>query len=441
MKLMKRKGRIRTVYVLLKCAMAGYIFPTAFVIYYIMHRISAYEVGDLGIYTDSLYLILTMLGILWLAGILVTGTEYIISCLQMRSYRMSRYLPLVEEQELLRQVKSQLGIRRKVRLYHGYQVRSPFSTNFLRPVIYLAPREYDSEELRVILTHELYHIKYWDIFWKPVFHLFGCIYWFHPLVKYVQLQYRRWTEANCDNHCYADHFGEKEYFQVIMHTVLENEHHVNMLASNWCENKHDVVWRMELMQESGEKQWKTELSVLAIILVIIVSLVVTWTMEYGMSELYSMIVDRTQNTLIKPIQHSGVGNEQDELNTMKLFRDIPVASWVEQATVENEETKYILGQIELHSISADEVIRAETFEGISGDSVTLAIHIVSGDSRIEMGIMNSSGEILSLQTKDTLMDNLIIPDDGEYAVFICNLGTEPVEIHGSYTITPTELDP
>lgn len=438
MRVMKRKGRIRTVYVLLKCAMAGYIFPTAFVIYFLLFLITGHEVGYRWLFTDNIYLIYTILFILWMAGFLLRGTQFVISCVQMKKYRQARYLPSADEKDALMRIKKQLGIRRNIRLYHGYKVMSPFSTNFIRPVIYLRPREYDPEELEIVLTHELYHIKYWDIFWKPVFALYSCVYWFYPLITVIAKQYSKWTEANCDNHCYEDHFEEKDYFRVIMNTLIENYNYVNALASNWCENESEAVWRMQLMQESKSKNWKAELSLVTIIFVVVLSITGTGLSEYGVEKLYSTVVAHTQNISLTPNQQYRLKDGWNNIIKDDSLRQIPVGEYIIQSFIDEDGFQYLMGQINPCTIEAGTVIRSDTFIGNTGDSVALFLSPDTDEPVIEIGIMSTTGNSISIMANDSFEKKLIIPEDGEYAVFVRNTGDEPVVIYGAYSIIPAE---
>ena len=438
MKIMKQKGRIRTVYVLLKCAMAGYIFPISFVIYYFLALITGYEVSSRWLYTDNIYLIVTILFILWLVGFLLKGSQFVISCVQMKKYRQARYLPSASEKDTLMRIKKQLGIHRNIRLYHGYKVLSPFSTNFIRPVIYLRPREYDPKELEIVLTHELYHIKYWDIFWKPVFALYACLYWFYPLVSVIAIQYSKWTEANCDNHCYEDHFEEKDYFMVMMNTLIENLNYVNALASNWCENESEAVWRMELMQESKSKNWKAELSVATIVIVVALSVTVTGLSEYGAGKLYSSVFAHAQNTSMIPNQQYRLSNDWNDNTKETSLRRIPVSRYISQSSIDEDGVQYLTGQINPCTIEAGAVIRSDTFIGNAEDLVALVLFPDTDDPVIEIGIVSVSGNSISIMANDSFKNKLIIPEDGEYAVFIQNTGDEPVNIYGAYSITPAE---
>lgn len=438
MKIMKRNGRIRTVYVLLKFAMAGYIIPSFLIIYYLWHWIAEYEVNYIWVYTELLYVLLTIFGIPWLAGFIVKGIQFVISCIQLKRYERARYLPVVEEQQLLTKLQKQLRIHRNIKLFHGYSVQSPFSTNFIRPVIYLTAKEYDLKELEIVLTHELYHIKYWDILWKPLFNFISCVYWFNPLVLYVKKQYSRWTEANCDNHCYEDHFEERDYFQVIMNTIIENYDYVNKLASNWCENEKDVIWRMELMQESEEKNWKAKLSLITIVLVIFVSLFTTWTVEYGLEGLYSTAVYQTQDIAYTSNQHYRMIVEKEATINGLPFEKYTKVSWIKQIEVEENGMNYILGQIDSSTIEANECVRAESFTGKTNDLVVLTVHPVSDGGYIGIGIVNSSGDEIMINAEDSLNNSIIIPKDGEYAIFIRDYGSEPVEVYGSYSIIPAD---
>lgn len=427
--LAQKKGHIRTVYILLKCTMIGYVFSFPVGRYLTQVVFYDYWRGFQWKTTDYVYIILSVLCIMWFAGLIVYLTRFVLSALDMRKYRRGRFLPSGQEAELLEEIRNRLHISRRIRIYHGYNVDSPFSTNFLKPTIYLTAKEYDPDELRVILTHELYHIKYHDIFWKPAFNLVNCIYWFNPLAWNLTKQFRRWTEANCDNHCYEDHFTEDEYAGVIIRTMKENPQYVNLFSSNWCENKSDILWRFLLMQKCLEKQWNPKVSVIAIVVIVMICIGMTGALEYGMERLYYYACRESQSTAI--VEDRMEVAEGDEL--VGQYSDM--GQWTEDlgymlATNSDEDNLYTYVQLEESMIMADQRARTEFFQIEAGDEIRLSVNSGTSDQLLQVGIVDEEGHYWAVQGYNEVTYTLHCPDTGNYAIYVENKSSEDLSIWG-----------
>lgn len=89
--------------------------------------------------------------------------------------------PLAEQ--VLCQVKSEYGIRRKISLRRSEKVSAPILCGIWKPVILLPEGEYQEAEYIYIFRHELCHYRHGDIVMKYIITLCRGIYWFHPLVR------------------------------------------------------------------------------------------------------------------------------------------------------------------------------------------------------------------------------------------------------------------
>lgn len=147
---------------------------------------SGKESGSFGFSTDNAgstksgekQLLLTVLSIVWLAGVVV-----------LCGYSMI----------LVRKLKRTLAgsTQTEQRIYESDQIESPFLFGFFRPRIYL-PRGLVKPERSYIIAHEMVHIRRKDYLVKPVFYLAVCIHWFNPLVWASWLLMCRDMEMSCD---------------------------------------------------------------------------------------------------------------------------------------------------------------------------------------------------------------------------------------------------
>ena len=94
-----------------------------------------------------------------------------------------------------------LGLGRIVRLLREPGATVPMTWGIFHPVI-LLPGEadgWDDERRRVVLAHELAHVRRWDALTQWIAHLALAVYWFNPLVWVAARKLREEREHACDD--------------------------------------------------------------------------------------------------------------------------------------------------------------------------------------------------------------------------------------------------
>ncbi|MCL2236508.1 MAG: DUF2807 domain-containing protein, partial [Defluviitaleaceae bacterium] len=100
---------------------------------------------------------------------------------------------------VLESEKSDLNIRRKVRVLRCREISSPMLMGLFRPTILLPLRaDYSPNELAFVLRHELIHHKLRDIWVKLLLLTIKSIYWFNPAVYLMAKQSEQDMEMICD---------------------------------------------------------------------------------------------------------------------------------------------------------------------------------------------------------------------------------------------------
>lgn len=102
-------------------------------------------------------------------------------------------------------VSGMVASSREHSTFHGIAVRTCEGLRMpavaAGPVILLpeAARQWPPERLRMVLTHEMGHVRRWDLLWRLAGTLGCCVYWFHPLAWWAAAQQRRESEMACDD--------------------------------------------------------------------------------------------------------------------------------------------------------------------------------------------------------------------------------------------------
>ncbi|HTJ00907.1 MAG TPA: M56 family metallopeptidase [Dongiaceae bacterium] len=143
------------------------------------------------------------LTMIWLAGLVLFGLRLVV--VQFRLAQLARRLPECEQpklREALEALWAQYDIRHPVKLLFCSAATSPMTWGYRRPVIVLAPEAlaWPEERLRVVLRHELAHIRRCDWLTQELAQLACAFYWFNPLVWLAARQMRVEREKACDDY-------------------------------------------------------------------------------------------------------------------------------------------------------------------------------------------------------------------------------------------------
>lgn len=138
----------------------------------------------------------------WLAGALGGLTRVAAGFWERRKFsRRARPLEAPEWRDLLREAGEVLRWRRPVTLLHTEEAVMPMTWGWWRPVVLLpaAAASWTMARRRVVLLHELAHIKRRDYPTQFVAQLVCAAYWFNPLVWLAARQMRLEREGACDD--------------------------------------------------------------------------------------------------------------------------------------------------------------------------------------------------------------------------------------------------
>jgi beta-lactamase regulating signal transducer with metallopeptidase domain len=143
-----------------------------------------------------------ILAVVWLSGVVSTVLIGLGSYVHtLRRYKRSRQ-PLSEDlQREIAGMVREVGLRRAPQVWWSAEVPSPAVTGVLRPVL-LLPAQFEQtlavHEARLVLKHELMHIKRGDLLVNALLCLLLSMHWFNPLMWFAFLKARFDREAACD---------------------------------------------------------------------------------------------------------------------------------------------------------------------------------------------------------------------------------------------------
>ncbi len=144
-----------------------------------------------------------LLVLLWLGGIATFGLLHWMRLRAIRS-RMSRARPTDRLSSLSRALASDLGLNKEIPILAiaESELRGPVVAGSWRPTILVPDRiakSWTDDELEAALVHELIHVRRWDPWVRTAQIVLQTLYFFHPLVWWVNRQIHRERELCCDD--------------------------------------------------------------------------------------------------------------------------------------------------------------------------------------------------------------------------------------------------
>lgn len=140
--------------------------------------------------------------VIWIAGWLLFSILYILQFRSALSLKSSSAIANEELQGILERVKRAYGWTKDIELRCSDKIVSPFMTGVLKPVIYMPisiQTHLSSEQIEVVLAHELAHIRRHDFLMKMIQNFIHSLLFFNPIIWWLTGLIDREREYCCDD--------------------------------------------------------------------------------------------------------------------------------------------------------------------------------------------------------------------------------------------------
>jgi beta-lactamase regulating signal transducer with metallopeptidase domain len=124
---------------------------------------------------------------------------------------------------LLDGVTKELDLSRRITLLESGRVKAAVTVGITDPVIVL-PSDCDdwpASRRRLVLSHELAHVKRWDTLIEAFALFTTIVFWFNPLVWYAVRRLRIERETDCDNAVLRTGAKPSEYAELLMNIAAD----------------------------------------------------------------------------------------------------------------------------------------------------------------------------------------------------------------------------
>jgi len=140
--------------------------------------------------------------IVWASGVAVSVLPLVAGLLNLvRIARRTSPVGEPEWTELVRTLSDRLGVRRGIRLVKSSASTMPMTWGWLRPVVLLPgdSEGWPKERRRMVLLHELAHVKRLDCLTQQLAQVSCAVYWFNPLSWWASMRMMVERERSCDD--------------------------------------------------------------------------------------------------------------------------------------------------------------------------------------------------------------------------------------------------
>lgn len=426
-RILKFSSKTRSVYFLLRAIMLVYTIPVVTIVLKLSEKITGWTNGAVFLLPKKFETVSRVLFTIWLTVFLLLLLRAVIGCLGFAKHSKCRVRGEQWQSQILDDICQEMGVSKKIRLYQIYKKKSPYIMGIFRPAIYLPVRMYSEDELRMIFLHEVTHYKQKDMFWKPVFGVIRCVFWFFPPAIWSYREMERWSEYCCDRTCCVVYSSES-YFKTIFHMASEvRKQNFTSFVPMWMENKDDICQRAEYIvgMERKRLQRKCFLKLLSAV-IFSACIVGAGGADYGAIALHDKLY----------FAYASTSEEENVSESKRGVKEIQADSRVldgkifhtMKGTPFEKESIFLIDE---QKIQPQEGYQTRKFFKEAGAKLKASVMAEPERETFLVGLMDADQNIYYIAGNDYRMHTFQIPKTGEYRIFVFNKGDVALRVCGT----------
>ena len=220
---------------------------------------------------------INIIALIWLTGAVGVSAFHI--------WRYARFIRLIKrwsmaiEDEttlsIFKNVQSEKGLANKhIRLRRCSFVSTSLLIGFLRPMVLLPQKHFESDELEMIFRHELIHYKRRDLLAKLAMMIAASVYWFNPAIYLMNAAMQADCEASCDEAVLMEvgRQNNQYYAELIIEMISDKKKVGTVLSTCFYGSKRSVKKRMgAIMDTTGHTRTLSFAALCAVIALTVLS--------------------------------------------------------------------------------------------------------------------------------------------------------------------------
>lgn len=216
---------------------------------------------------------------IYLAGLLVLSIYTMASYARIHQLK-NRYIspiPLLWQQKA-QSFKTQMGLKRGVRIFQSSKVTVPVMVGFFKPVILLPLAMLSSlstEQVESILLHEMYHLRRNDHYVNVLQNILEILFFFHPATWWVSRHLREERE-NCVDEWVVKFTSTPLVYAQALITLEENRSATLQPVLAATQSKSLLLTRIKNIMAMKTKKFNPGQKLAALLVIITAAISVAW---------------------------------------------------------------------------------------------------------------------------------------------------------------------
>ena len=206
--------------------------------------------------------------VIWFCGALLGLISVLLSHVRlMRLARQGFPLRTSDWALLLRQASDTLRLRRPVRLWQSLDDVMPLTWGWWRPVVLLPAQaaHWPAQRRRIVLLHELAHVKRWDCLTQTVARIVRALYWINPLVWLATRRMCLERERACDDLVLNGGCKASDYASQLVE-IAQTYRHIPQVAAIAMARSPQIKGRIAAIVDASRARRSRPLTTIAILI-------------------------------------------------------------------------------------------------------------------------------------------------------------------------------
>lgn len=241
-------------------------------------------------------------------------TLFLLCYLMIENKRFKKQISSVEpfDADVLNITKIKPG-----RIFISAMANSPFTMGLIFPTIYLplVAKSWSAQELNFVIQHELAHIRRRDLWIIPIQSVFQILYFFHPILWFLNRRINYYRELSCDDYAIATTDGSGVAYSkfLLKNYQFQNKFEFACLFSSCFGQRSSILMKRFHYLLNRKEQSMTQLSRFQKFIILGVLILAVFLIGQN----------RTQASPFRSLKNSLIQINNNEVDSLKFFYDIP----------------------------------------------------------------------------------------------------------------------
>lgn len=330
-------------------------------------------------------------------------------------------------------IKEVLGVKGNVALLRNDdpRIRSPFVTGIFKRAVVIPYGDYSEEELKVVLYHELNHIKKSDVLFRYLAVVAIVLNSINPVAYLLWEQMILWSEADCD--AYAVDGLEKEgiskerYYEVILKlmktgpTAASTFYYPMLMSAEESLNRREKIMEKYI---ANMRRVAKSVTFAGVMVFALISSTVAYAAGVGTAELNDARLQETQNVA----EDGGFSETYDWSDEMY----VPASDVVDIVYINDNIMTLGQGSIDWDVPAGTRYVTSSIYLA-AGTQVDIACTAIPNNCLYWFGLMHANSDCTVVEGTGVGAHEFTVSSSGYYRIMVENRSSQTISVVGGYS--------